>query len=53
MGSRMASRLLQAGYTVAVGTVALMHVSHLFNRGAATLALEDIGNYPVILTWSG
>ena len=50
MGSRMTTRLLQAGYTVAVWNRSPHACEPLIQQGAATLALEDIGNYPVILT---
>ena len=50
MGSRMTTRLLQAGYTVAVWNRSLHACEPLIQQGAATLALENIGNYPIILT---
>ena len=50
MGSRMTTRLLQAGYTVAVWNRSPHACEPLIQQGAATLALENIGNYPIILT---
>ena len=50
MGSRMTTRLLQAGYTVAVWNRSPHACEPLIQQGAVTLALENIGNYPVILT---
>lgn len=50
MGSRMTTRLLQAGYTVAVWNRSPHACEPLIQQGAVTLALENIGNYPIILT---
>ena len=46
----MTTRLLQAGYTVAVWNRSPHACEPLIQQGAATLALENIGNYPIILT---
>ncbi len=50
MGTRMASRLLQAGYTVAVWNRSPHACEALFQQGAQSLDLAEIGNYPVVLT---
>ncbi|MFW1839234.1 NAD(P)-dependent oxidoreductase [Acinetobacter gyllenbergii] len=50
MGTRMASRLLQAGYPVAVWNRSPLACEPLQQQGALHLKLDDIGSYPVILT---
>lgn len=50
MGTRMASRLLQAGYTVAVWNRSPHACEALIQQGAQSLDLAEIGNYPVVLT---
>ena len=50
MGSRMATRLIQAGFQVAVWNRTLLHVKNLIDIGAQPLDLINIGEYPVILT---
>ncbi|EKU57827.1 NADP oxidoreductase coenzyme F420-dependent [Acinetobacter sp. WC-323] len=50
MGTRMASRLLQAGYTVAVWNRSPHACEALTQQGAQSLDLAEIGNYPVVLT---
>ncbi|MDR2062923.1 MAG: NAD(P)-dependent oxidoreductase [Acinetobacter sp.] len=50
MGTRMASRLLQAGYTVAVWNRSPHACEALMQQGAQSLDLAEIGNYPVVLT---
>ncbi|ENX32603.1 hypothetical protein F889_03386 [Acinetobacter colistiniresistens] len=50
MGTRMASRLLQAGYPVAVWNRSPLACEPLQQQGAIHLELQDIGSYPVILT---
>ncbi len=50
MGTRMASRLLQAGYTVAVWNRNPHACEALLQQGAQSLVLAEIGNYPVVLT---
>ncbi|CAM4415204.1 hypothetical protein F901_01667 [Acinetobacter dispersus] len=50
MGTRMASRLLQAGYPVAVWNRSPLACEPLQQQGALLLELDDIGSYPVILT---
>ncbi|GAA5632537.1 3-hydroxyisobutyrate dehydrogenase [Acinetobacter sp. NRRL B-65365] len=50
MGTRMASRLLQAGYHVAVWNRSPHACEALIQQGAQSLELKKIGNYPVILT---
>ncbi|WP_038344528.1 NAD(P)-dependent oxidoreductase [Acinetobacter sp. A47] len=50
MGTRMASRLLQAGYTVAVWNRSPHACEALLQQGAQSLVLAEIGNYPVVLT---
>ncbi|MCH7392258.1 NAD(P)-dependent oxidoreductase [Acinetobacter dispersus] len=49
MGTRMASRLLQAGYPVAVWNRSPLACEPLQQQGALHLELDDIGSYPVIL----
>ncbi|MCU4641344.1 NAD(P)-dependent oxidoreductase [Acinetobacter courvalinii] len=50
MGTRMASRLLQAGYRVAVWNRSPHACEALMQQGAQSLDLAEIGNYPVVLT---
>lgn len=50
MGSRMATRLLQAGFTVAVWNRTATACEKLIEQGAVALQLEEIAKYPVILT---
>jgi 3-hydroxyisobutyrate dehydrogenase len=50
MGTRMASRLLQAGYTVTVWNRSPHACEALIQQGAQSLDLAEIGNYPVVLT---
>ncbi|OTG94011.1 3-hydroxyisobutyrate dehydrogenase [Acinetobacter sp. ANC 4654] len=50
MGSRMATRLIQAGFTVAVWNRTAAACDVLIDMGATALELQDIGQYPVILT---
>ena len=50
MGTRMAARLLQAGYSVAVWNRNPLACEALIQQGATALTLEEIGKYPVILT---
>ncbi|NIE98202.1 NAD(P)-dependent oxidoreductase [Acinetobacter sp. C26M] len=50
MGTRMASRLLQAGYPVAVWNRSPLACEPLQQQGASLLVLNDIASYPVILT---
>lgn len=49
MGTRMASRLLQAGYTVAVWNRSQHACEALIQQGATQLELNKIAKYPVIL----
>ncbi|MEN4984241.1 NAD(P)-dependent oxidoreductase [Acinetobacter modestus] len=49
MGTRMASRLLQAGYTVAVWNRSQHACEALIQQGATQLELDKIAQYPVIL----
>ena len=49
MGTRMASRLLQAGYTVAVWNRSQHACEALIQQGATQLELDKIAEYPVIL----
>ncbi|WP_445345245.1 NAD(P)-dependent oxidoreductase [Acinetobacter bohemicus] len=49
MGSRMATRLIQAGFTVAVWNRTASACDVLIDMGATALELQDIGQYPVIL----
>lgn len=49
MGTRMASRLLQAGYTVAVWNRSQHACEALIQQGATQLELNKIAEYPVIL----
>lgn len=50
MGSRMATRLIQAGFEVAVWNRTASACDVLVDIGATLLNLQDIGHYPVILT---
>ncbi|CAM4355364.1 NAD(P)-dependent oxidoreductase [Acinetobacter pragensis] len=50
MGSRMAARLIQAGFEVAVWNRTASACDELVGLGAAQLALKDIAAYPLILT---
>ncbi|AVZ84955.1 NAD(P)-dependent oxidoreductase [Acinetobacter sp. WCHA45] len=49
MGTRMASRLVQAGYTVAVWNRSQHACEALIQQGATQLELDKIAQYPVIL----
>jgi 3-hydroxyisobutyrate dehydrogenase len=49
MGSRMTTRLLQAGYTVAVWNRSPHACEPLIQQGATQLELNKIAEYPVIL----
>lgn len=49
MGTRMASRLLQAGYTVAVWNRSQHACEALIQQGATQLELDKIAQYPIIL----
>ena len=50
MGSRMATRLIQAGFEVAVWNRTASACDVLIDMGATALDLQNIGHYPVILT---
>ncbi|MGA9697553.1 NAD(P)-dependent oxidoreductase [Acinetobacter sp. ANC 3781] len=50
MGSRMATRLIQAGFEVAVWNRTASACDVLIDMGATALELQDIRQYPVILT---
>lgn len=50
MGSRMATRLLHAGFDVAVWNRTASACEPLISQGAQALQLEQIKQYPVILT---
>ena len=50
MGSRMATRLIQAGFEVAVWNRTASACDVLIDMGATALNLQEIGQYPVILT---
>lgn len=50
MGSRMATRLLQAGFQVAVWNRTPAACHPLIDLGATALSLNQIADYPVILT---
>ncbi|GAB00562.1 MULTISPECIES: NAD(P)-dependent oxidoreductase [Acinetobacter] len=50
MGTRMTSRLLKAGYTVAVWNRSQHACDPLIREGALALELDEIAKYPVILT---
>lgn len=49
MGSRMATRLIQAGFQVAVWNRTASACDELIDIGAQALELSDISEYPVIL----
>lgn len=49
MGSRMATRLIQAGFQVAVWNRTTSACDELIDIGAQALELSNIGEYPVIL----
>ena len=48
MGSRMATRLIQAGFEVAVWNRTASACDVLIDMGATALDLQDIAKYPVI-----
>ncbi|EXS29958.1 NAD(P)-dependent oxidoreductase [Acinetobacter sp. 742879] len=50
MGSRMATRLIQAGFQVAVWNRTPSACEELIDIDAQPLELSDIGEYPIILT---
>lgn len=50
MGSRMASRLIKAGFKVSVWNRTEAACEPLITIGATSLQLKNIGDYPVILT---
>ena len=50
MGSRMATRLIQAGFDVAVWNRTATACEALIDMGAHPLEIENIGAYPIILT---
>lgn len=50
MGSRMASRLLKAGFQVAVWNRTASACNDLISQGATQLQLNDIGQYPIVLS---
>ena len=50
MGSRMATRLIQAGFDVAVWNRTATACDELIDSGASSLELALIGQYPVILS---
>ena len=50
MGSRMATRLIQAGFDVAVWNRTATACDELIDSGASSLELAHIGQYPVILS---
>ncbi|MCH7309003.1 NAD(P)-dependent oxidoreductase [Acinetobacter sp. NIPH 1852] len=50
MGTRMTARLLQAGYSVAVWNRSPHACETLIKQGATALELDQIADYPVILT---
>lgn len=49
MGSRMATRLIQAGYSVAVWNRTKSACEPLIDNGAEVLELNQIASYPIIL----
>ncbi|MGR2827360.1 NAD(P)-dependent oxidoreductase [Acinetobacter sp. 1124_18A] len=49
MGSRMATRLIQAGFQVAVWNRTVSACDELIDIGAQPLELSNIGEYPIIL----
>lgn len=50
MGTRMATRLLQAGYPIAVWNRSPHACTSLTQQGAIHLELKDITNYPIVFT---
>ncbi|QQV08042.1 NAD(P)-dependent oxidoreductase [Acinetobacter johnsonii] len=50
MGSRMATRLLQAGFEVAVWNRTRSACDALIDLGATDLTLQNIADYPIVLT---
>lgn len=50
MGSRMAARLIQAGFHVAVWNRSIAACAPLLDLGGHQLRLDNISDYPVILT---
>ena len=50
MGSRMATRLIQAGFYVAVWNRTPSACEQIIDIGGHTLELSDIADYPVVLT---
>ena len=50
MGSRMATRLLQAGFEVAVWNRTRSACDALIDLGATDLTLQNIAEYPIVLT---
>ncbi len=50
MGSRMATRLIQAGFEVAVWNRTASACDVLVDMGGSALNVQEIANYPVILT---
>ena len=50
MGSRMATRLIQAGFDVGVWNRTASACDVLIDMGATALDVQNIGQYPVILT---
>ena len=50
MGSRMATRLIQAGFHVAVWNRTATACEALIDMGAHPLKIENISEYPIILT---
>ncbi len=50
MGSRMASRLLNAGFQVAVWNRTASACDELVAQGTTKLNLNEIGQYPIVLT---
>ncbi|MFG0704338.1 NAD(P)-dependent oxidoreductase [Acinetobacter sp. TYF_19] len=50
MGSRMATRLLQAGFEVAVWNRTRSACDALIDLGATDLELQNIAEYPIVLT---
>lgn len=50
MGSRMATRLIQAGFSVAVWNRSPQACDALIDLGAESLVLKNIAQYPIILT---
>ena len=49
MGTRMATRLVQAGFEVAVWNRSPAACEPVLSLGAKSLQLSEIGQYPVIL----